>query len=254
MWVSLMECVDAKIINSARPETLPQVPGKVCWKAKFFGRKVMLEYLRDYYERESKRRVPFYLPYLYMREHFTYLRRYAKIPKSQISMVLIDGNDERIDYFLSEFLDELNFLTIVTERKKYFESLQERAFQELGLLIDLASPWEAKNLRGNMVWDFTERIQSSDCYPNGCICYMPHKKEWKIQEQLKSCKNVTAVSVKNVEIGDTCILPALAETLLVPERFPFRKSRLEELRRWCQERKWTVKMKAQVKAQSIEKP
>jgi len=165
-------------------------------------------------------------------------------------MVLIDGLDERIDYFLFEFLEKLNYLTIVTERKEYFEGLQERAFQELGLLIDLVRPWEEKNLQGNMVWDFTSQLQRGDCYPEGSICFMPHKKEWKIREQFSECRDVTVVTVKNVEIKEQCMLPTLAETMLVPKNFPFRKSRLEELRRWCKNEKWKVKLKAR----TLEKP
>ena len=239
-----MEHLRLEIVKLARAETMPEIPRKIRWRAKLFGRHQIEAYLRAYYERESRHRVPFYLPNIYMRESFDYLRRYAAIPRNQISMVLIDGSDERIDAFLYEFLGELNFLTIVTDRKEYFESLQERAFQELGLIIDLVRPWEEKNLRGNMVWDFTEILQSTDCYPQGSICFMPHKKEWKIRELLSTCKNITAVWIKNVEIEDQCILPSLAETLLVPEKFPFRKSRCEDLRQWCKIQKWVVKLKA----------
>ena len=239
-----MDSFVSKIMELARPETLPEVPAKICWKAKLFGKYIIKTYYWEYYERESEKRVPFYLPYVFMQEHFDYLRRYAKVPRHQIHMVLIDDMDERIDYFLCEFLEKLNYLTIITERKEYFESLQERAFQELGLLIDLARPWEEKHLQGNMVWDFTAKLQRGDCYPDGSICFMPHKKVWKIREQLAECRNITAVSVKNVEIKDWSILPSLAETMLVPKKFPFRKSRLEELRRWCKEEKWKVKLKA----------
>lgn len=229
----------------ARPETRPDIPRKVRWRARLFGSQCLSEYLWNYYERESEARIPFYLPYIYMKENFYYLRRYAQIPKKQVSMVLIDGDDSRTDYFLYEFLEELNYLTIVTERQKYFESLQERAFQELGLLIDLALPWEQKNIRGNLVWDFTDQLQKLDCYPENSICFMPHKKEWKIKELLRDGLITAAVSLKEVEIGETCISTPLAESLLVPANFPFRKSRCEDLRDWCRNQKWTVKMAVQ---------
>lgn len=239
-----MDSFVSKIAEMAREETLPEIPVKIRWKARFFGKHIIKTYYQDYYERESGNRIPFYLPYLFMQEHFDYLRRYGKIPRQQISMVLIDDMDERTDYFLCEFLEGFNYLTIITERKEYFEGLQERAFQELGLLIDIVRPWEEKNLRGNMVWDFTDKLQPADCYPPGSICFMPHKKEWKLREQLFVNKNIIVVSVKNVEIREQCILPSLAETMLVPKKFPFRKSRCEELRRWCKEEKWQVKLKA----------
>lgn len=160
-------------------------------------------------------------------------------------MVLIDGDDGRTDYFLYEFLEELNYLTIVTDRRSYFEGLQERAFGELGLLIDLALPWEEKNLRGNLVWDFSEQLQKPDCYPPGSICFMPHKKEWKIRELLGSCPGIAGVWITKVMIGETCISPSLAESLLVPENFPFRQSRCEDLGQWCRAQKWQIRMTAQ---------
>ncbi len=218
--------------------------------SKLFGNQKALEYIWNYYERESEHRVPFYLPYIYMKECLAYLRRYAKIPKKQIAMVLIDAGDYRIDYFLGEFLEEFNYLTIVTNRKEYFEGLQERAFQELGLLIDLVLPWEEKNLQGNMVWDFTEEIQKYDCYPTGSICFVPHKKEWKVKDLLECVSGITVISLKYIGTADESILPALAESLLVPWGVTFRKSRCEELKRWCK----TKNLKLKLKAETLEKP
>lgn len=238
------------LLKMARPETRPKLPQRVQWLARFFGNQKAIEYIWNYYERESEHRFPFYLPYIYMKECFAYLRRYAKIPKKQISMVLIDDGDYRIDYFLSEFLKEFNYLTIVTNRKEYFEGLQERAFQEMGLLIDLVSTWEEKNLQGNIVWDFTEAIQKSDCYPKESICFVPHKKEWKRKDLLESVPGITVVSLQCMETADDCILPALAESLLVPWGVTFRKSRCEELKRWCKMKN----LKLKLRAETLEKP
>lgn len=234
-----------ELLKSARPETKPELPKKLYWKAKFFGKQTISEYLWNYYERESERRVPFYLPYIYMKECFDYLRRYAKIPKKQISMVLIDDDDARTDYFLTNFLGELNYLTIVTDRIKYFEGLQERAFQELGLLIDLVHSWEDKNLQGNLVWDFSEKLQKEDCYPKGSICFVPHKKEWKIEELRRVCPEIDVVTFKAVETTFGIIRPAMAECLLVPSDFPFRETRCQDLKIWCRKKKWLVKMNAE---------
>lgn len=238
-----MENLYEKLLPYARKETLPKIPLKVRRKAKIFGKSMISDYIGNYYKRESEGRIPFYLPYIYMQENFAYLRRYAGIPQSRILPVLIDGGDERTDYFLETFLGKLNFLTIVTERKKYFESLQERAFQELGLIIELVQPWESENISGNMVWDFTKNIQCGGCYPKGSICFAPHKKEWKLKELVKTREDLTVVSLKYVKIKDLSLSPSLGETLLVPANFPFRKSRLEELQGWCRQQKWSVKMK-----------
>lgn len=233
-----------EIVKHARIETVPEVPKKIRWKARIFGKNQIEQFYERYYQRESERRIPFYLPYLNMRTHFDYLRRYGRIPKSQISMVLVDDGDERTDYFLYEFMGELNFLTIITERQEYFMSLQERVFGQLGLLLELVRPWEAKNLQGNLVWDFTSTLQPEECYPKNSICFMPHKKEWKINEQLSYSQEITAVFLKEIEINGIKISPSMAEAMLVPRRFPFRKSRCEELAEWAKKQRWNVKLKA----------
>ena len=239
-----------ELLKLARPETRPKLPRKIRFMARIFGSQIVLEYIWDYYERESGNRIPFYLPYIYMRECMAYLRRYAKIPKKQICMVLIDDGDYKIDNFLSEFLEEFNYLTIITNRKEYFENLQERAFQELGLLIDLVLPWEEKNLQGNIVWDFTDTIQKDDCYPKGSICFLPHKKEWKVKDLLESVPNITTVSLKCIEAAGACITPTLAESLLIPWGMRFRKSRSEEVKRGCKMKN----LKLKLKAETLEKP
>lgn len=238
------------LLQNARPETRPKIPRKIRWKEKLLGKQIRYEYLWNYYKRESEGRVPFYLPYIYMQECYRYLRKYGQISKGQIRMVLIDNGDYRTDYFLNSFLEDFNFLTIVTGRQEYFENLQERAFQELGLLVELFFPWEEKVLSGDLVWDFTEHMQKADCYPEGSICFVPHKKEWKIQDLLKESKGIRAVSIVGVETQSEVVSPAFAESLLVPVGVSFRKTRCEELKTWCKARRWTVKLRAQ----TLEKP
>lgn len=243
-----------KLPDIARKETLPEIPKRIVWKSRFFGKNQLLEYIGAYYQEESERRVPFYLPYLYRKEIFRYLCRTAGLQKKQVNLVLIDGGDARIDCFLSEFLEDLNYLTIITERTAYFESLQERAFQEMGLLIDLWKPWEEKNLKGNMVWDFTSNLQKSDCYPENSVCFAPHKKMWKWKELAETSSEVTIVFLKEIEIGVLKVSPSLAESLLVPPDFPFRETRCNELKKWCHYRRWMIRL-SQVKCpQSLEKP
>lgn len=226
----------------AREETRPAIPAGVRWKAYLFGRQKLSGYLWNYYREEAQNRRPFYLPCIYMREEFNYLRRYARIARKQVSAVLVDGNDARSDYFLQEFLGQLNYLTIVSERKAYFEGLAERAFQELGLLIDLVFPWEEKALDGNLVWDLSNDIQKEKCYPAGSICFVPSKSEKQCQELKKRCPKIIAAGAPKVLIGTWELPAALAETLLVPKDFPFRQSRCAELRRWCADSGWHISM------------
>ena len=240
-----MEELKRKLPDLIRSETKPEMPRMLRWKARFLGDKILRDFLWEYYAEEARKRSPYYLPYIFMKEHFEYLRRYGEIPKRQISMILIDDDDLRTDYFLYAFLEELNYLTIITGRIEYFIGLQERAFQELGLLIELVLPWEEKCLQGNLVWDFTERIQRADCYPEGSICFLPHKKEWKIQDLVNTVPNVCAIGLKQVEAEGVCLTPEMAECFLAAKNFPFRKGRCEELRQWCKIRNWKVKLVAE---------
>lgn len=232
-----------KLPKLVRPETIPQIPARVRWKSRIFRKRKIWEYIGAYYEEESEKRVPFYLPYIFLKECYRYLCKTAGISKKQVHMVLIDGGDARMDYVLYEFLEEFNYLTIITERPAYFEGLQERAFQELGLLIDLVLPWEEQKVQGNVVWDFTDHLQKKHCYPEGAVCFMPHKKEEKITELLNECRKITAVSIGGVEIENHRYPPSLAECFLIPKHFPFRQSRCKELKQWCVKKRWDLKMK-----------
>ena len=240
-----MDVEKRELLEIARPETRPKIGVGVRWKAKLLGKQKIIEYIWDYYERESENRLPFYIPCIYMKECFEYLRRYAKIPQNKICMIMIDDGDYRTEYFLNEFLEILNYLTIITDRPEYFERMQETAFQETGLLIDLVRPWEEKNLQGNMVWDFTETIQKADCYPEDSICFVPYKKNWKIKDLLESSHTVTAVSLKSMEFKGYDIVPELAESFLVPWGVTFRRTRCEDLKQWCKMKNLKLKLKAE---------
>lgn len=240
-----MEYIEKEVLKYARPETKPIIPRKIRWKAKAFGNVHCMNYLWDYYKRESEDRVPFYLPSVFLKECMEYLCRYGKIPRREMDVILIDGGDFRIDEFLKEYLEDFHYVTIVTDRKEYFTGLQERAFSESGILIDLVHSWEEKRLQGNLVWDFSEKLQRQDCYPEGSICFLPCKKEWKQKEVLRAGHNLTVVSIKEVEAKGIKMLPSLAESLIVPKGISFRPSRCKKLREWCKIQKWTLRLKAQ---------
>lgn len=249
-----MEELQKMLPKLARDETKPEIPWKIRVKSKIFGKRMKAEYLWNYYQEESESRIPFYLPYIYMKEILDIMRRYGQIPRKQLRLVLIDGGDQRIDYFLYEFLEKVNFLTIVTSRKEYFESLQERAFQELGLLVELVLPWEEKQLSGNLLWDFSESLQSYDCYPKDCICFLPHKKPWKIREIMENGENLRILTFAGVQKGNLTLPANLAECLWIPRNLPFRKSRCMELEKWCKAAQWEAKISVGKCAGALEKP
>ena len=76
------------------------------------------------------------------------------------------------------------------------------------------------------------------------------QKEWKVKDLLESVPNITAVSLKCIEAAGEYIAPAFAESLLIPWGMTFRKSRCEEVKRWCKMKN----LKLKLKAEPLEKP
>ncbi len=222
-----------RLLALAQKDTLPEIPWKIRWKSRFFGNETVVNYLWDYYTGEAEGRIPFYLPYIYRREGYDYLRRSAGLAKKEVTLILIDNGDARTDYLLCEFLEELNYLTIVTERREYFSGFADRAFQELGLLVDLYLPWQAKQLNGNLVWDLTAAVQTPGCYPEGSVCLIPHKTRQQKQELESLCRKCTFLMLQSCRSSGTLIPASLAETLLVPPYLPFRAGRCEMLKEKC---------------------
>lgn len=237
-----MEELQKMLPKLAKEGTKPEIPRKIRLKSRIFGKTVQTKYLWNYYQEESESRIPFYLPYIYRKEIVDIMRRYGQISRRQMDFVLIDGGDQRTEYFLYDFLEKAHFLTIITDRREYFEGLQERAFQELGTLIELVLPWEEKKISGNLLWDFSQNLQSPDCYPQGSICFLPHKKPWKIRETLRSGENITVMTFLGVCNGKITLPVSLAESLWIPRNLPFRKSRCDELEKWCKEGHWEAKI------------
>ena len=46
-----MDFIENQIAEIARPETLPDIPKKIRWKARLLGKQVIKTYYRRYYER-----------------------------------------------------------------------------------------------------------------------------------------------------------------------------------------------------------
>lgn len=219
-----------EILKMAEKDTLPKLPKKF-WKfQRWFSQEYFWEYLWNYYMEESKGRRPFYLPYLYLREEQDFLRRTGQMALEEIHLVIIDSEDERCGYLLQELLWKLNYLTILTNRKKYFEGLKNRAFQEMGLIIELYYPWQEKHVYGNLIWDLTDKLQPKDCYPSGSICFMPHKSQVQKEILGEQCPDTRFFLMPDILWRDQKLTANFAEALSVPCYFPFRESRCEDLK------------------------
>ena len=101
---------------------------------------------------------------------------------------------ERADVLdvLNQLSDEINALTIYTDRPEYFAGFAERAYEEAGLVAVLAPKKEQKDVvrqrcddRIGVILDFEWRGACHDLSKNACNGYIPiHKKPWGIRENL----------------------------------------------------------------------
>jgi hypothetical protein len=65
--------------------------------------------------------------------------------------VIIDSGTKKVETILQILLEYANYLTIVTNREKYFQNAVEVVYEETGLMIEVASSLTQKNIIGNVI-------------------------------------------------------------------------------------------------------
>lgn len=75
------------------------------------------------------------IPYLYLDEIIRLVRKVHKIPEKDMRLKIIDSNSIDLEEILVPIIDNLNYLTIITEREEKIEALAEKIYEETGLLI-----------------------------------------------------------------------------------------------------------------------
>ncbi|SES78835.1 hypothetical protein [[Clostridium] polysaccharolyticum] len=65
--------------------------------------------------------------------------------------VIIDSGNKKVETILQILLEYANYLTIVTNREKYFQNAVEVVYEETGLMIEVASSLTQKNIIGNVI-------------------------------------------------------------------------------------------------------
>lgn len=82
-----------------------------------------------------------------------------QLSKKDARFVLIDSGNKRIELILQVILEYANYITIVTNRERYFTKAVNVVYEETGLLMDVVSGHTQKNIAGNVVINLDK-----DCY------------------------------------------------------------------------------------------
>lgn len=140
-------------------------------------------------------------PYLvdFARIFFGVIREKGLNPAKVEVIVFDEGEDEHqpferigVQDVLNQLRDDINALTIFTDRPQYFEKFAEQAYEENGLLVIMKpkreqcrAVWQKADDSTCVVLDFE---WNGACYrpDNGaCKGYIPiHKKAWEMRENL----------------------------------------------------------------------
>lgn len=108
------------------------------------------EKLRKYIPSENLVNEKF-LMYLYIKEILEKVMRMHSIARKRIKIIVIDSKELQTEYLLNEIKEDLNYLTLVTDRPEYFKTYIENLYEESGLLISLINKPLSSPVEGNII-------------------------------------------------------------------------------------------------------
>lgn len=127
-----------------------------------------------------------YIPQI--REVMEQVLKSRRISYGQFAPVVIDGGDAEKTLLAAELLaQDLNKLTLLTDRPAYFEEYTDNMYEEQGLIVELL-PKDADKIaglatdamQGNVILDFEEPEERSVNIKFGKKVYIPiYKKRWE---------------------------------------------------------------------------
>lgn len=96
------------------------------------------------------------------------------ISKKDTRFVLIDSGDQKIEVILQAILEYANYLTIMTDREQYFENAVDIIYEETGLMVDVISKRNKKQIHGDFIinLDHEEYRLYSGIEEHSCIMDM----------------------------------------------------------------------------------
>ena len=79
------------------------------------------------------------IPFLYLDDIIRLVRKIHKIPEKSMKLKIIDNSTIDLEGMITTFLDNLNFLTIITDREEELLPLAEKIYDETGLMVRIVN-------------------------------------------------------------------------------------------------------------------
>lgn len=138
-------------------------------------------------ERAEKERT--LIKFLYLRELVEIARDKLRVKEKDMKLVIIDSHDKRIEHVLEQFINNLNYLTIITNREEYFTGFRDMIYDTTGLVVEFEELPLRNHIDGNIIIDLdSESYKNYNFFPYGCCVIDVNstaKKRQYLQERRK---------------------------------------------------------------------
>ncbi len=117
--------------------------------------------MEELQERDNERaeRERSLIKFLYLKKLVEIGREKLRIEEKDMKLVIIDSGDKRIEHVLELFINNLNYLTIITNREEYFTGFRDMIYDTTGLVVEFEELPLKNHIDGNIIIDL-----DSDCY------------------------------------------------------------------------------------------
>ncbi|WP_167955427.1 hypothetical protein [Anaerosporobacter faecicola] len=111
------------------------------------------------------------LKYLYLSQIIKENKKRLVIQDKDVKLVIIDSGDKRVEHVLERFSENLNSLTIITDREEYFASFREMIYDTTGLVVEVEGLQVRNHIEGNIIIDLcSESYKLYNFFPHGaCV-------------------------------------------------------------------------------------
>lgn len=129
------------------------------------------------------------IKFLYLKQLVKISRDKLHIKEKDVKLVIIDSGDKRIEHVLELFVNNLNYLTIITNREEYFTGFRDMIYDTTGLVVEFEELPLKNHIEGNIIIDLdSESYKSYNFFPYGaCVIDVNSsaKKRQYLQERRK---------------------------------------------------------------------
>lgn len=137
-----------------------------------------------------------------LKEMLEEIRVTKHIARKNMNIVLIDGNTALSDFVIADIYDELNYFTIVTERREYFEAKTEEIFEETGLAAVILDYPVTSVIAGNIILDLrTENGFQVALFNKGSIYISLYRMDFHILSHLEVIDQLLVLKMFEMEYG-----------------------------------------------------